>query len=280
MRSRLVLLLALIAVVIGVIGVMDALKKKPQVVNEPVVKQEVAPETYVTVWQATQDLNQGQPLSQAQVQKQQLPLSEAVKVGAKQDVALDFSPSTLLNKNIHSGEYILSDYQTKPNAPGYIDLLISPGMTLYPLTVDKQTLINDYIRPGSHIDILTVSSPSTNLAGEADQPKRFSGLEARMFMQKVKVLSIQGDGDTAAQVEKKVSSRVSVSNGNNVTLVIEIEPDQVARLALAERTMHMEVYRSQAYRQSPVAKMDQVIENYNNIVEYRGSQKTATFGGE
>ncbi len=57
--------------------------------------------------------------------------------------------------------------------PGYIDLLVTEGMTLYPLKVSDKNLINDYIRPGLFIDVLTVSSPNANLAGNIDKPKRF-----------------------------------------------------------------------------------------------------------
>lgn len=261
MRSRIVLFIAIVALVLGVVGGVQSLNdRKPA--PEPVAV--VEKEEYITVWLANQDITKGQPLTTAMVTKTQMTLSQAVKHGIKQDVKLDFNPSTLTNRNIASGEAIVTEYQTKQGAPGYVDLLITEGKTLYPLVVSEKNLINDYIRPGSYVDILTVSSPQDNLSGNIDKPRQFQGVRAKMFLKNIKVLNIGSDS------EQPVKARSPSQQNGTITVVIEVEPDDLARLALAQRTMHIEIYRSQQYTKPTMAEVRNVIDNYVGIQEFRG----------
>ena len=140
-------------------------------------------------------------------------------------------------------------------------------MTLYPLEVSDQNLINDYIRPGSYIDILTVSSPNDNLAKNIDKPKRFKGLKASMFLKHVKVLNIGGDDED----DSSVTARSPINEDGLTTVVVEVKPDDLAKLALAQRTMHIEIYRSQTYNKPEYAEVRNVIDNYTGIEELRGN---------
>ncbi|MCL9774879.1 RcpC/CpaB family pilus assembly protein [Vibrio methylphosphonaticus] len=266
MRSRIVLLIASIALIIGVVGLVDLMKKAPVQVktNEPVIN--VAEERHVTVWKAINPIVKGKPISIELVKKTQLPLSEALKFGIKNDTKVDFDPSTLTNTDIHQGAIIMPEYQTSRTQPGYIDLLITNGMTLYPLQVSDKNLINDYIRPGGYVDVLTVSSPNINLAANADKPKRFKGVKASMFLKHVKVLSVD-DGDDS----DVISARASVKEKGMTTIVIEVHPDDLARLALAQRTMHIEIYRSQTYQKPTYAEVRSIMDNYVGVEEFRGN---------
>lgn len=261
MRSRIVLLIAIVALVLGVVGGVQSLNRsapKP----EPTV--EVEKEEYITVWLANEGVVKGQPLATSMVTKTQMPLSQTLELGIKQDVELDFNPSTLTNRDIVRGEAIMSEYQTKKDAPGYVDLLITEGKTLYPLVVSEKNLINDYIRPGSYVDILTVSSPQDNLSGNINKPKKFQGVRAKMFLKNIKVLNIGSD------TEQPIKARSPSQQSDTITVVIEVEPDDLARLALAQRTMHIEIYRSQQYTKPTMAEVRNVIDNYVGIQEFRG----------
>ncbi|WP_305417427.1 hypothetical protein [Photobacterium leiognathi] len=55
-----------------------------------------------------------------------------------------------------------------------------------------------------------------------------------------------------------------------ITIVIEVHPDDLAKLALAQRTMYLEIYRSQQYRRTPNIQINDVIRGYNGVTELRG----------
>lgn len=267
MRSRLVLLVAIAALIVGALGVIDMFKSEP----EPITTDEVVAEKseqHVGVWIATEAFEKGSAVNSQGVVKQQLPLSEALALGVREDSQISFSPSTLLNRSLNAGDVILPEYQVSPGKPGYIDLLVTEGMTLYPLKVSDKNLINDYIRPGSFIDVLTVSSPNANLAGNIDKPKRFRGVKASMFLKHVKVLNI-GNDDTG---DSSITARSPSKEDGLTTVVIEVSPDELPKLALAQRTMHIEIYRSQHYLQPEFAEVRNIIDNYTGIVELRGNE--------
>ncbi|MGR2668335.1 Flp pilus assembly protein CpaB [Vibrio campbellii] len=266
MRSRLVLLVAIVALIVGALGVIDLFKSDPQPIATAAVVENTN-EEYVAVWMTTEAYEKGHAISAQGVVKQQLPLNEALALGVREDAQISFSPSILLNRSLDLGDVVLPEYQVSPGQPGYIDLLVTEGMTLYPLEVSDQNLINDYIRPGSFIDILTVSSPNDNLAQNIDKPKRFKGIKAAMFLKHVKVLNIGDD----AKGDSSVTARSPSKENGLTTVVIEVKPDDLAKLALAQRTMHIEIYRSQTYNKPEYAEVRNVIDNYTGIEELRGN---------
>ncbi|KAB0479539.1 pilus assembly protein CpaB [Vibrio sp. IB15] len=269
MRSRLVLLVAIAALIIGALGVIDLFKSEPKPTTTDEVVAEKS-EKHVGVWISTKSFEKGYAINAQGVVKQQLPLSEALTLGVREDAQISFSPSILLNRNLKAGDVVLPEYQVSPGKPGYIDLLVTEGMTLYPLKVSDKNLINDYIRPGSFIDVLTVSSPNANLAGNIDKPKRFRGVKASMFLKHVKVLNI-GNDDTG---DSSITARSPSKEDGLTTVVIEVSPDELPKLALAQRTMHIEIYRSQHYLQPEFAEVRNIIDNYTGIVELRGNENT------
>ncbi len=266
MRSRLVLLVAIVALIVGALGVIDLFKSDPQPIATAAVVENTN-EEYVAVWMTTEAYEKGHAISAQGVVKQQLPLNEALALGVREDAQISFSPSILLNRSLDLGDVVLPEYQVSPGQSGYIDLLVTEGMTLYPLEVSDQNLINDYIRPGSFIDILTVSSPNDNLAQNIDKPKRFKGVKASMFLKHVKVLNIGDD----AKGDSSVTARSPSKENGLTTVVIEVKPDDLAKLALAQRTMHIEIYRSQTYNKPEYAEVRNVIDNYTGIEELRGN---------
>ncbi|PMJ82949.1 Flp pilus assembly protein CpaB [Vibrio splendidus] len=267
MRSRLVLLVAIAALIVGALGVVDLFKSEPQPTTTAEVVEDKN-EEHVAVWMTTEPYEKGRALDAQGVVKQQLPLSQALTLGVREDAQINFAPSTLLNRSLNAGEVVLPEYQVTPGQPGYIDLLVTEGMTLYPLKVSDKNLINDYIRPGTSIDILTVSSPNANLAGNIDKPKRFRGVKASMFLKNVKVLNIGND----ATGDSSITARAPSKEDGLITVVIEVSPDELPKLALAQRTMHIEIYRSQTYTQPEYAEVRNIIDNYTGIAELRGNE--------
>lgn len=267
MRSRLVLIVAIAALIIGVLGVVESFKNEPQSTMTAEVIQEKN-EEHIAVWMTTKPYQKGSAIDAQSVSKQQIPLSQALMLGVREDTQISFAPSILLNRSLSADEVVLPEYQVAPDQPGYIDLLISEGMTLYPLEVSDKNLINDYIRPGTFIDIVTVSSPNENLAGSIGRPKHFRGVKASVFMKSVKVLNIGDDGTS----DRLASARSPSKEDGLTKVVIEVNPDALPKLALAQRTMHIEIYRSQTYTQPEFAEVRNIIGNYTGIAELRGNE--------
>ncbi|MFA0085536.1 RcpC/CpaB family pilus assembly protein [Vibrio sp. 10N.261.51.F12] len=279
MRSRIIMFVALIAILVGGYGIYDSVLKNKS--SMPVIVKEQTPQPiadkvdYITVWRTNTTVKRGDGITSNVLKREQLLLTEALDEGLRADVDLDFSPSTLFNRDISSGVLVLPEYITRENDPGYIDLLVTEGMTLYPLTVSNSNLISDYIRPGARIDILTVSSPSSNLSGATEKPIRFKGVTATLFLKNIKVLNMGGEDN-----DQKVKPLSEQKEDGFTTIIIEIPPTEVARLALAQRTMHLEVYRSRQYEEPVYADVRNVMDNYIGIEEMRGSKNKNGHGGE
>jgi pilus assembly protein CpaB len=274
MNSKIIFIVAFLAIVSGIYGVVDILflttEKVETQVQSPVPS--AKEERYVTLWRAKQPLVKGEPLTNAMVQREQLPLSEALTLGVKQDVTLDFQPSTLMNAAINAGELVFVERQTRKDQPGYLDLLIIEGMTLYPLTISSKNLISGYINPGDSVDIMAISSPKTNLSNTTNEFGRFQGVAASLLLEKVRVMSVNNsDFDI-------INPRMSSEGNSELTIVIEVKPDDLGRLALAQRTMYLEIVRSQTYQQPPYADVSDIVPNYNGVIELRGSGNSSFEG--
>ncbi len=117
MRSRLVLLVAIVALIVGALGVVDLFKSQPQpeAVAEVVDNKD---EQHVAVWMTTEAYEKGHAISAQGVIKQQLPLSEALTLGVREDAQISFSPSVLLNRSLNPGDVVLPEYQVSPGQPG------------------------------------------------------------------------------------------------------------------------------------------------------------------
>ncbi|MGF1686534.1 RcpC/CpaB family pilus assembly protein [Photobacterium japonica] len=282
MNSKIIFLIAFLAVVSGLYGLYDVFSQEPELREEP-MEDLIAdkPVRYLTLWRANQDVDKGIALNASDLTREQVPFDDALKLGVKDDVVLDFDPATLLNTAIKKGQWVYPEYQTQKNQPGYIDLLISDGMTLYPLQVTTKNLINDFIRPGDYIDLLAISSPDVNLSAQSEPLTQFQGVQAKVFLQHVKVMNI-GEHH-ALSVNKGNDSFITAKSANEsdgmTTVVIEVPPNQLARLSLAQRTLQLEIYRSHAHAQPLDANVHDVISNFTDVEELRGSNETSAAGG-
>lgn len=277
MNGKKVFVIALMAVISGVYGVIDILRPA---VSEATANLPQAPALqYVTLWRSNTDLAKGMAITPAQVVREQVELQEAAALGFKSDVKLDFSPTVLLNSPIKKGEWIWEEYQTKPGEPGYIDLMITEGMTLFPLQVSAKNLITNFIHPGDYVDILSISSPKINLATVKEVLPYFAGTEATIFLHHVKVMSIASGSKqifSKNDIGENVNAQHAVNNEQKMTVVLEVKPSDIARLSLAQRAMHIEMYRSYEYQSPLHADLRSIINNYTDVEELRGSSKVSS----
>ncbi|AUV85313.1 Flp pilus assembly protein CpaB [Vibrio campbellii] len=280
MRSRIGMVFALLALLVGGIGIYSHMTAQPQQQNPTVSQSSNSDEPqahYVQVWRAKSNLERGTPIEIDDVQKEQMLLNIALEEGINSDIKLDFSPSTLLSKNIEAGKIVFSEYQVKENDPRYIDLLITEGKEPYSLLVSTRNLVKGYIRPGTNVDVLSVGSPKENLADEDTEAIDFSGVNAQLILRNVKVLSV---GNTKEPVDSRVKSNVSSEDDHQIVIVVEVDPSEIAKLSIAQKTMHLEVYRSHRYKEPVFAEVRDVIGNYSGVTELRGSARQSAQGEE
>ncbi|UWZ99135.1 Flp pilus assembly protein CpaB [Vibrio splendidus] len=271
MRSRLAIIIALIAIGLGVYGLI--LKPSDNKKEETVVLQKE--EVYVQIWRAKIDLERGKPLLSEHVEREQALLNLALESGVRSDVELDFSPSTLLNRKITSGSLVMPEFQVAKGNPGYIDLLIADGKEPFPLQVSRENLVSGYIRPGVFVDILAISSPLDNLS-EEEVDIEYTGVYAKHLLRNAKVLGVEQNEES----DSLIRADTQASQEDAIIVILEIDPNDIARLSIAEKTMHLEVYRSYEYDEPVQADVRNVIENYSGVAELRGASRLSNQGDE
>ncbi len=266
MSSKVIFIIAFLAVITGIYGVADTLFNATESTTSEAEMPAQAEESYVTFWRAKTDVRKGETLPAKAVEREQVTLSDALALGFKQDITLSFKPTTLMNTKVNAGELVFPEYQTTKDQPGYLDLLITEGMTLYPLTISSKNLISGYIKPGDNVDIMAISSPKTNLSNTTNQLEEFNGVKATLLLAQIRVMSV-GNGDSEA-----INPQVNNNGNGESTIVLEVKPDDLARLALAQRTMYLEIVRSQHYQRQPEANVSDVVPNYSGVIELRGTE--------
>ena len=125
--------------------------------------------------------------------------------------------------------------------------------------------------------MLSVGSPKENLADEDTEAIDFSGVNAQLILRNVKVLSV---GNTKEPVDSRVKSNVSSEDDHQIVIVVEVDPSEIAKLSIAQKTMHLEVYRSHRYKEPVFAEVRDVIGNYSGVTELRGSARQSAQGEE
>ncbi|MCL1145370.1 RcpC/CpaB family pilus assembly protein [Shewanella marinintestina] len=274
LNSKLIFIIAFIAVLAGLYGVADKLLTNPE--PEVLVSTDDSALNTLTLWQLKAAMKEGSRLSFADLKRVQLNKDDALTIGVKADVELQIDPRTVLNSPVKAGQYLLPELLSNPGDPGYLNLITRDGMTLYPLSVATRNLIENYIIPGDHINILAVSSPLYNLANDNGNSNDFEGLQASLLMTKVRVISV-GDSDTKNQ-GSSINPSMKSTNKDEIRIVIEVSPQDLARLTLAQRTMHLQIFHSSDDADGSSADVSDIIKNYTGIVELRGDSQNNVGG--
>ncbi|ABU72301.1 hypothetical protein [Vibrio campbellii] len=81
-------------------------------------------------------------------------------------------------------------------------------------------------------------------------------------------------------VDSRVKSNVSSEDDHQIVIVVEVDPSEIAKLSIAQKTMHLEVYRSHRYKEPVFAEVRDVIGNYSGVTELRGSARQSAQGEE
>ncbi|MDF5149551.1 hypothetical protein P3648_25800, partial [Vibrio parahaemolyticus] len=87
-------------------------------------------------------------------------------------------------------------------------------------------------------------------------------------------------GNSKEPVDSPVKSNVSSDDEKQIVIVVEVEPSDIAKLSIAQKTMYLEVYRTHQYQEPVFAEVRDVIGNYSGVAELRGSSRQSAQGEE
>lgn len=267
LNSKLIVALIFCAAILMVLGAADFMRPAPVVVEAP----EVQPaEQQFTVWQVTRPSLRGEYTKDVTLSRVVLTESDARKQGINGDILPKLTTTTILRNAKAEGSYLFEEDLVQVGDDDYIEFLITPGKALYPLTISSANLIEGFIRAGDSIDVLAVSSPNANLA-DTRQVSRFDGVKAQMLLEKIRVLSV-GQDKKVKNTDSKLSARQDQTNDSRVTIIVEVDPEMIPKVTLAQRTMYLEVYKSHEAKLAPTTYVSDIIDNYTGVIEIRGSQ--------
>lgn len=269
MNSKLVFFFALSALLLGVFGLVGQLTSKSMASVDNTDWSQIAPEpkeTKIRLWRAKRALEKGEVFELAMVESVVLDIEEANAAGFTDDVLLNERVGGRLNQAVDEGAWVDQWHITQAGEKGFLSLITTPGKTLYPLNVSTRNQVKDYLNAGDYIDVIAIGSPKRNLSNDLAQIDQYQGVMATKLLSDALLVSITYD-----EVMGSDADPMNVAGSDaEATLVIEIDPQDVGRLALAQRSMHIEAYPSdQGIMDSDVGLRD-VIKNYDGVVELRG----------
>jgi pilus assembly protein CpaB len=260
MNLKVLLPVAVIAMGAGVYGLSGSLTQKTAT---PVEKSVEAPKQ-LRIWLTKAALHQGQIVTNRDLETRLVPESEANKHGLVDNTDIKFITGMVAGQALEVGQWVTSNDFVHPDDPAYVDLTVSDGMVPYAIKVQPETIIGGVISHGSLVDVVALSSTSQNMASEGTV-RGLQSVSLSPILRAIKVLQVQQYSPT--KVEKVTSKKVDT----DVTMVLELSQEQLAKLIVAKKIAQLEVHKSfgadEALRLK--ANSGDVIPGYQAIKEFR-----------
>ncbi|WP_261857210.1 Flp pilus assembly protein CpaB [Photobacterium sanguinicancri] len=263
MKQRITYLFALLALGVGLYGVFTELVKPdvPVVVQQqgPIIKK-------VKVWLATSEITKGQNFSTGLLTSEQ-------RLEKNADFALldlPYNQGAVFRHNIKQGQMLTQEDLIMPDNPEYIDTIINPGMTPFPLAVEQRHIIAAGVQAGDYIDILALTSLQQNMSSsDRVESPRAANIDVKPLLNRVRVLAVQGKTYDDQELVNYGADDASTF----VTLVLEIPHRFISKMTLARRLSALEIYKSKSNSQIPNAQTKDILPGYQGIVEMRGARR-------
>jgi pilus assembly protein CpaB len=257
MRSKLLILVAVIAIGAGLAGIFLPQKK---VVRPPVQVSAPAPVTYQVFQVKKAHLKRGELVNRADLDIARLSQAEAEKKGIAGNRLFSLAPHAVYAKALNRGDLLLRADIVTPEQPEYIDLTIEPHHVPYAIAVDPDTIVGGIISPGTYVDVLVLTGQG-NTHSEIGR-RMTTEISIHPILAHIKVL----------QVEQQQKSR-----GHDVIenhLILQVTRKQAAQLTIAKQIASLAVYKSagKVQAKSLVANAGDILPNYKAIKELRADK--------
>jgi pilus assembly protein CpaB len=234
MKSKVILVLAIIALSIGLYGILNAPKIAP-IQTLPIESHTEESIPTVVVWVAKNDLPLGSRLKREDLEIQRISQIQADRIGLLKNTEFDFKNKSLINKNILSGDFVTNEDTLSPGDEGYYSLVVEEGYVPFNLTIDHSDMLGGIISIEDNVDVISISSIKQNLA-ESSGIDDITSLRMKPLLTNVRVLDIIR--------EEKVINLTKNKYKSEVTIILQLTHRELAIIIIAQRISEIEVYKS------------------------------------
>lgn len=252
MNTRIVFIIAFVAIFLGIASLTGVFSPDPQP-----VKQQAPVETRVSFWQAQHAIAKGQSVTMDDFVEHTLPLSQAIHLDVHHNQPVRFESSMVARHPIQADEVIVSGDFATPNSSDYISLITPPGKVAYPIIVNSEELDVMRVQPNDYMDVMLLSSPGGNVNQTQSSLNALNRLSVSLLFKSVKVIAVPSERHS-----DKTSS-----------VLVALDQAQVAKLVIARRIGQIYIYHS---GQGLPASFDNVevkdvLPSYSSVREIRGA---------
>ncbi len=259
MIRRLLMTCGFLLCVIGIFGLLSGQENTPDSINTKITETAIPK---VKVWVARRPLQQGEAVTMADIKVKMVAESSVVKREISetepQTESFTLKPGSLAAVDISTGDRVSEKSFLAPGQPGYIELLIAPGMVPYPLDLDGTTDYNAVLTPGDQVDVVMIASLEQNLANKATLDS-YRGLTVGPLLQGCRLLAVEGGIAAENEVAK-------------TTVILELSRKDISKLMIARRVALLDVHKSSTLP-LPEVKAGDVLPDFYSVTELRGSER-------
>lgn len=266
MRTKLILGIAVIAIVFGLYGLAGNLTKS----NAPNVTKEVTPAKLISVWQLNSDVQSAEVVRANQLKIVKLEEEQGAAIGISEDMLFEYPSGSIFRSDMEAGTTLFATDIVAPNSPEYLDLTLSEGFVPYPLKVSPDAVVGGVIRASSYVDILALTNPEHLVSVEvnsSDSVARGRAVSISPVLMGIKVL----------RVEQSINEETKDSSvAPDTHLILELDRKQVSILSVAKQISSLEVHKSVGdYAASELhADAGDVLPGFKSVIEYRAETVT------
>ncbi|WP_434999425.1 Flp pilus assembly protein CpaB [Vibrio scophthalmi] len=230
MRSKILMLIAFVAIAVGVFGLFFS-KSEPI----PTVKvTEEAPEIFFKSYVlAKNGVAKGDEVKRSDFKIVKLSEREANNKGFNKNTLFEFEPGSVYKTDLSSGQNVFSTDVIQPSQSNYIEFILAKDHVPYPIEVSPSAIVGGVINIGSYVDILALTGHQ-NPDPESEKQKK-KQVSINPVLTNVKVLKISVENIDTGFGQGEIEQNY---------LILELDRKQVAVLTIAKNISAIEVHKS------------------------------------
>ncbi|MGR5166219.1 Flp pilus assembly protein CpaB [Vibrio astriarenae] len=258
MRTKVLMLLAFIAISVGLYGVLNPPKSESISKIQNLVEDKPV---FYNIYFTNENVVFGDIVSRKDFEIRTLSQEEAGKLGVSSDIVLNIPAGSVYRKELDAGSLVMQEDVLLPDEPGYVDAIIKPNHVPYAVKVNPETVVGGLIDSGTIIDVLAITQPSEGYGN--------TQISIEPILTGIKVLQVKKEQQT-----NNPSKGATPSTNNH--LILELTRKQVAQLTVAKKIAQIEVHKSIGdYSLNDLsANAGDVLPNFKAIKEFRANQVT------
>ncbi|WP_087023865.1 Flp pilus assembly protein CpaB [Thaumasiovibrio subtropicus] len=262
MGQKVILLIAFLAIGIGVYGLTGNLFKEPAPPPQQVEVIEQAPQVKLTtVWAFGRDFEAKDAVSVVDVVRRQVPEEDAEAnlwlLASEPKPAI--VPGSVVRTALSAGHPFKANFIVDPDSPEYINLMIEPGYIPYSYQASTEAVFGGLIKSGDYVDIVSLTSLKQNLA-HGEVMTDFRGVTVHPLLIRKRVLQVE-----KPSIDGKPRTEVNV--------VLELTKEDVAKMVIAKRIGLLELHKSMSAESQHEANTGDVLPDFFSVTELRGNER-------